>query len=53
VAAKGVDTWASFTMAMSIEFDFEANFKKHYGIDLATFYKIVADYVVAQPEIFN
>ncbi len=53
VAAKGVDTWASFTIAMATESDFEANFKKHYGIDLATFYKIVADYVVSQPEIFN
>jgi hypothetical protein len=53
VAAKGVDTWASFTKAMAGNSDFEANFKTHYGIDLATFYKIVADYVVSQPEIFQ
>jgi hypothetical protein len=52
VAAKGVETWANFTIAMANESDFEANFKKHYGIDLATFYQIVADYVVSQPEIF-
>ncbi len=53
MAAKGVDTWANFTIAMATESDFEANFKKHYGVDLATFDKIVADYVVSQPEIFN
>ena len=53
MAAKGVETWASFTVAMSTSSDFEANFKKHYGISLASFYQIVADYVVSQPEIFE
>ncbi|MDH4397765.1 MAG: excalibur calcium-binding domain-containing protein [Actinomycetota bacterium] len=53
VAAKGVETWASFTVAMSTSNDFEANFKKHYGIGLAEFYEIVASYLVSQPEIFN
>lgn len=53
VAAKGVETWASFTMAMSTEFDFEANFRKHYGISVSDFYEIVANYVVSQPELFN
>jgi hypothetical protein len=52
VAAKGVDTWASFTKGMAGYSDFETNFKTHYGIDLASFYQIVADYVVSQPEIF-
>ena len=53
VASHGVETWASFTIAMATERNFEANFKKHYGIDLESFYKIVADYVVTQPEIFQ
>ena len=53
VAAKGVETWANFTMAMSTDSDFEGNFKKHYGIDLESFYKIVADYIVSQPELFQ
>lgn len=53
VASHGVETWAKFTIAMGTESDFEANFKKHYGIDLASFYKVVADYIVSQPEIFQ
>ncbi len=53
VAAKGVETWANFTVAMSKSRDFEANFKSHYGIGLAEFYEVVANYVVFQPEIFN
>ncbi len=53
VAAKGVETWANFTVAMSKSKDFEANFKSHYGIGLAEFYEVVANYVVSQPEIFN
>lgn len=52
VAAGGVETWADFTINMASERNFEANFKKHYGIDLASFYTIVADYIVSQPELF-
>ena len=53
VAAKGVETWADFTINMAKERDFEANFRKHYGIDLSSFYQIVADYIVSQPELFS
>lgn len=53
VAAFGVERWAEFAISLSGPYDFEYYFKKSFGVETQTFYKIVADYVTDQPEIFR
>lgn len=53
VAAFGVEKWAAFTISLAGPEDFEYYFKKSFGVEVQTFYKIVADYVTDQPEIFR
>jgi len=53
VAAFGVERWAEFTISLAGPNDFDYYFKKSFGVETQTFYKIVADYVAEQPEIFR